>query len=78
MKAYHHARALEYDDFWLRHLVAEERVRFDARAPSEERVLGGGSRWRVFKRVFDADELAAELGDGRVLHDGRWFSAVAA
>jgi ubiquinone/menaquinone biosynthesis C-methylase UbiE len=44
----------------------------------EERVLGDGSRWTVYKRYFTADGLQAELGGGRVLHDGRWFVAVAA
>jgi demethylmenaquinone methyltransferase/2-methoxy-6-polyprenyl-1,4-benzoquinol methylase len=42
----------------------------------EERVLDDGSRWQVYKRVFEPDELAAELGGGRVLHAGRWFVAV--
>jgi ubiquinone/menaquinone biosynthesis C-methylase UbiE len=43
----------------------------------EERVLEDGSRWRVYKRVFDADALAAELG-GEVVHAGRWFVVVRA
>ncbi len=43
----------------------------------DERVLKDGSRWRVYKRVFVADELAAELG-GSVLHENRWFVMVAA
>ena len=43
----------------------------------EERVLGDGSRHRVYKRFFTGACLAAELG-GRVLHDGYWFVAVAA
>jgi SAM-dependent methyltransferase len=43
----------------------------------QERILGDGSRHRVYKRFFTGDELAAELG-GRVLHEGRWFVAVAA
>ena len=43
----------------------------------QERVLGDGSRHRIYKRYFDAGELAAELGGGRVLHAGRWFVAVA-
>jgi ubiquinone/menaquinone biosynthesis C-methylase UbiE len=42
----------------------------------QERVLNDGSRWEVYKRYFRPDELAAELGDGRVLHSGRWFVAV--
>jgi len=44
----------------------------------QERVLGDGSRHQVYKRYFDAGELAEELGGGaRVLHAGRWFVAVA-
>jgi SAM-dependent methyltransferase len=44
----------------------------------EERVLNDGSQWTVFKRVFTGDQLAAELGDGEVLHEGRWFVVVRA
>ena len=44
----------------------------------EERVLDDGSRWRVYKRYFTPDGLAAELGGGRTLFAGRWFVAVAA
>jgi ubiquinone/menaquinone biosynthesis C-methylase UbiE len=41
----------------------------------EERPLKDGSRWPVFKRVFDPEALAAELG-GDVLHAGHWFVVV--
>jgi ubiquinone/menaquinone biosynthesis C-methylase UbiE len=41
----------------------------------EERPLKDGTTWPVFKRVFDPDALAAELG-GDVLHAGRWFVVV--
>jgi ubiquinone/menaquinone biosynthesis C-methylase UbiE len=44
----------------------------------EERVLKDGSRWTVFKRVFTGEQLAAELGGGEVLHEGRWFVVVRA
>ena len=44
----------------------------------EERVLDDGSRWTVYKRVFTGDQLAAELGGGEVLHEGRWFVVVRA
>jgi SAM-dependent methyltransferase len=44
----------------------------------EERILGDGSRWTVYKRYFTPARLLEELGDGRVLHDGAWFVAVAA
>jgi ubiquinone/menaquinone biosynthesis C-methylase UbiE len=87
-----------FASYFYCHLVEEERVRFlgevrrvaaeliilaskpgvgDPRARWEERVLDDGSRWQVFKRVFDGDELAAELGGGRVVHEGRWFVLVA-
>jgi SAM-dependent methyltransferase len=44
----------------------------------EERILDDGSRWTVFKRVFTGEQLAAELGAGEVLHEGRWFVVVRA
>ena len=47
----------------------EERTRW------EERVLNDGSRWQVYKRVFDPAALADELA-GEVLHAGRWFVLV--
>jgi len=43
----------------------------------QERILDDGSRWEVFKRFFTGEALAAELGGGRVLHEGRWFVVVA-
>jgi ubiquinone/menaquinone biosynthesis C-methylase UbiE len=43
-----------------------------------ERILSDGTRYRVYKRFFTGEGLAAELGGGEVLHDGRWFVAVAA
>jgi ubiquinone/menaquinone biosynthesis C-methylase UbiE len=54
--------------------VAGELVVVDA-APREgaprdewqERVLNDGSRWRIYKRYFSPQQLAAELGDGEVL-----------
>ncbi|HYR37939.1 MAG TPA: class I SAM-dependent methyltransferase [Methylomirabilota bacterium] len=50
----------------------------EPRARWEERVLADGSRWSVYKRVFEKDELFAELGRGRLVHEGRWFVAVSA
>jgi SAM-dependent methyltransferase len=44
----------------------------------EERRLKDGSRWTVYKRVFTGTGLAAELGGGDVLHEGRWFVVVRA
>jgi ubiquinone/menaquinone biosynthesis C-methylase UbiE len=43
----------------------------------QERMLNDGSCWTVYKRFFTADGLLEELGGGRVLHEGRWFVAVA-
>jgi len=42
----------------------------------QERVLNDGSRWKVYKRYFVANELAEELGGGDVLFDGDWFVVV--
>jgi demethylmenaquinone methyltransferase/2-methoxy-6-polyprenyl-1,4-benzoquinol methylase len=61
--------------------VAPELVVVDSAgrgAQWEDRELGGRSRYRVYKRWFTGPELAAELGGGDVLVDGRWFVAVRA
>jgi ubiquinone/menaquinone biosynthesis C-methylase UbiE len=42
-----------------------------------ERILNDGSRYDVYKRYFDAGELAEELGGGDVLYAGDWFVVVA-
>jgi ubiquinone/menaquinone biosynthesis C-methylase UbiE len=42
----------------------------------QERRLNDGSTHRVYKRWFSGHALAAELGGGEVLHDGRWFVVV--
>ncbi|HET7760122.1 MAG TPA: class I SAM-dependent methyltransferase [Gaiellaceae bacterium] len=42
----------------------------------QERILNDGSRWQVYKRYFEPDALAEELGGGETLHAGRWFVAV--
>ena len=44
----------------------------------QERILNDGSRWQVYKRYFEPDSLAEELGGGRTLFAGRWFVAVQA
>jgi ubiquinone/menaquinone biosynthesis C-methylase UbiE len=44
----------------------------------QERILNDGSRWEVYKRYFEPEPLAEELGGGRTLLAGRWFVAVAA
>jgi demethylmenaquinone methyltransferase/2-methoxy-6-polyprenyl-1,4-benzoquinol methylase len=59
--------------------VAGELVVVDAAGSGtrwDERELNDGSRHRVYKRWFAGPELAAELGGGEVLHDGRWFVVV--
>lgn len=88
-----------FTSFFYCHLLEEERLRFlagvrrvagqvvivgsrpggsEPRARWEERMLTDGSRWSVYKRVFEKDELFAELGRGRLVHEGRWFVAVSA
>jgi ubiquinone/menaquinone biosynthesis C-methylase UbiE len=42
----------------------------------QRRVLNDGSAFQVYKRYFDADALAGELGGGTVLHAGEWFVIV--
>jgi ubiquinone/menaquinone biosynthesis C-methylase UbiE len=65
------------------HRVASELVIVDsARRPDhepeewQERVLNDGSRYEVYKRFFEPDGLAQELGGGTVLHASRWFVMV--
>jgi SAM-dependent methyltransferase len=43
---------------------------------SQERILNDGSRWEVYKRYFTGEELARELGGGRVIYEGGWFVVV--
>jgi ubiquinone/menaquinone biosynthesis C-methylase UbiE len=45
-------------------------------AEQQERILSDGSRWQVFKRYFEPDELMAELGGGEIIFAGRWFVAI--
>jgi hypothetical protein len=60
-------------------IVVDSALRPDEpREAWDERVLNDGSQHRVYKRWFAPDELAAELGGGRVLHAGRWFVVVSA
>ena len=42
----------------------------------QERRLDDGSTHSVYKRWFTGAALAAELGGGDVLHEGRWFVVV--
>ncbi len=58
-------------------IVVDSAVRPDhEREEWQERTLGDGSRFRVFKRYFDAGGLARELGAGEVLHASPWFVVV--
>ncbi len=56
-------------------VVASRRGEGDAYERWEERELSDGSRWRVFKRVFEPDALAGELR-GEAIHAGKWFVVV--
>ena len=61
--------------------LAPELVVVDSAGEGEEvqeRVLGDGTRWEVYKRWIGPDDLLAELGGGRTLHHGAYFVAVAA
>jgi ubiquinone/menaquinone biosynthesis C-methylase UbiE len=42
----------------------------------QTRILNDGSRFTVYKRYFDADQLAEELSGGTIIHDSPWFVAV--
>ena len=58
-------------------VVVDSAVREGVPAESrQERVLKDGSRHLVYKRFFDPELLAAELGGGEVLLAGDWFVAV--
>jgi ubiquinone/menaquinone biosynthesis C-methylase UbiE len=58
-------------------VVVDAALRPDRRREQwQERILDDGSRWRVYKRYFTGVGLAAELGGGEVLHEGRWFVVV--
>ena len=60
-------------------VVVGSRVRGDAElVQCQERALRDGSRWLVYKRLFEPEALAAELGCGRVLYSGSWFVVVRA
>jgi len=62
-----------------RELVVVDSALHDGVDPEEwqERVLNDGTCHTVYKRYFRGAELTDELGGGAVLHDGRWFVAVA-
>jgi len=61
-------------------LVVVDSIRRLDRDPVEwqERILNDGSRWEVYKRYFEPQELLRELGGGDVLVANRWFVMVRA
>jgi ubiquinone/menaquinone biosynthesis C-methylase UbiE len=58
-------------------VVASIRGDGDAFERWEERSLNDGSRWNVYKRVFEGPDLAEEL-KGEIVFKGRWFLVVRA
>jgi SAM-dependent methyltransferase len=48
----------------------------DVREEWQERILNDGSRWEVYKRYFEPEALARELGGGETIFAGQWFVAV--
>ena len=58
-------------------VVVDSALREDVEAEErQERILNDGSRWEVYKRYFEPEALAAELGGGETVFAGRWFVAV--
>jgi ubiquinone/menaquinone biosynthesis C-methylase UbiE len=65
--------------------IAPELVVVDAvtrpdreREELQERVLNDGTRWTVYKRYFQPEQLIEELAGGEVLLANRWFLVVRA
>jgi ubiquinone/menaquinone biosynthesis C-methylase UbiE len=59
-------------------VVAESSIHGDLEPVGwEERALRDGSRWQVYKRYFEPEELLDELGGGRLLFAGSRFLLVA-
>ena len=61
-------------------LVVVDAARNDETPPErmDERVLSDGTSWQVYKRWFEPQQLADELGGGEIFHAGRYFVAVRA
>ena len=58
-------------------VVVDSALREDVDAEErQERILNDGSRWEVYKRYFEPEALAHELGGGETVFAGRWFVAV--
>jgi ubiquinone/menaquinone biosynthesis C-methylase UbiE len=81
---YGHLEPTEHETFLAearrvgRELVVVDSARAGAEQDEtrQERILNDGSRWEVYKRWFTPNALAAELGGGTTIFDGRWFVAV--
>ena len=58
-------------------VVASTRGEGDAFERWEDRTLGDGSQWNVYKRVFEGPDLAGELRGG-IVFKSRWFVVVRA
>jgi len=58
-------------------VVASRRRGDDPSERWDDRLLKDGSRWTVYKRVFEGADLADELG-GEIVFEGRWFLVVRA
>jgi len=83
MEACYERRAAEYDDWYLGRGRFADRDRPGSRTEVEDvaatlsslppvRTLDVGCG-TGFKRYFGPDDLAAEIGPGRLLFRGRWF-----
>ncbi len=60
-------------------VVADSNTRPDQEPQQvQERILNDGTRWTVYKRYFEPEQLAEELGGGEVLLANRWFVVVRA
>jgi SAM-dependent methyltransferase len=58
-------------------VIVDSALRADVEPEEQqERILNDGSRWEVYKRYFEPDALASELGGGEAFFAGRWFVAV--
>jgi hypothetical protein len=58
-------------------VIVDSALREDVDAEErQERILNDGSRWEVYKRYFEPEALAHELGGGETVFAGRWFVAV--
>jgi ubiquinone/menaquinone biosynthesis C-methylase UbiE len=81
---YGHLERTEHETFLAearrvgRELVVVDSARAGAEQDEmrQERILNDGSRWEVYKRWFTPNALAAEIGGGMTIFDGRWFVAV--